>query len=96
MYNYKDEYYKGFTEEQKNNAKRKEYGFIADEFINVFPELVYKSGSDYMKIDYVSMIPILTEAIKEQQDQITLSQNIVLSQENTIIELSKRLDKLEK
>jgi hypothetical protein len=66
-YNYKDEFFKGFTKEQKEEAKRTEFGFIAQEINDIFPELIYKSDTGLMSIDYTSMIPVLTQAIKEQQ-----------------------------
>lgn len=43
-------------------------GFIAQELIEVCPELVkYNDKNDEYSIDYLGMIPILVEAIKEQQ-----------------------------
>ena len=44
-------------------------GIIAQEMENVFPEAVSKSDGSYM-VNYAAIIPVLIEAIKEQQKQI--------------------------
>jgi hypothetical protein len=46
------------------------YGIIAQELQEVFPDLVYKSPKGLLGIDYEGLIPIIIEAIKEQQAQI--------------------------
>ena len=48
----------------------KEYGFLAQEFQKIFPELVKSDSSGYLSIDYISLIPIMVEAIKEQNKKI--------------------------
>lgn len=50
----------------------KEFGFLAQDIQTILPELV-KEGSDADKtlsVNYVAIIPILTSAIKEQQQMI--------------------------
>ena len=50
--------------------KPRKLGFIAQEVEKVIPELV-KTDSEGMKsVDYVSVIPVLVEALKHQQKQI--------------------------
>lgn len=50
--------------------KPRKLGFIAQEVEKIIPELV-KTDSEGMKsVDYVSVIPVLVEAIKNQQKQI--------------------------
>lgn len=58
------------------------YGFIAEEFQQVFPGLVYKKRYPYMagknayrnatvrNIDMQALIPVLVAAVREQQEQI--------------------------
>lgn len=46
------------------------YGFIAQEIIKIYPELVRSDGSGYMYVDYIGMIPILVNAINELQNKI--------------------------
>jgi Chaperone of endosialidase len=63
----------------------KQFGFTAQNVESVFPELVSlihqpaneysspefsKNGLDYKAVNYIQIIPILTQAIQEQQEQI--------------------------
>lgn len=74
-------------------GNEKQYGFIAQEVEKVFPEMV-KTGEysknpkdrnsvteDYKGVEYQKMIPVLLEAIKEQQKEIELLQTKVASLE---------------
>jgi len=49
---------------------RKQYGFIAQELQQVYPELVFEKEDGLLSIDYVSFIAIIVETIKEQNDKI--------------------------
>ncbi|MFL2586922.1 MAG: tail fiber domain-containing protein [Flavobacteriaceae bacterium] len=56
----------------KSNEKENKIGLLAQEIIEVFPELV-KEGDDKngtMSVNYQGLIPVLINAIKEQQKQI--------------------------
>jgi hypothetical protein len=90
-YNYTDEYFKDFTSKEKAKLQRKEFGFIAQELAEVFPELVFTSDSGRMSVDYVSMVPILTAAINELQQQVETMQTIVSSQEQEIVALKNKI-----
>ncbi|MCL2074344.1 MAG: tail fiber domain-containing protein [Marinilabiliaceae bacterium] len=69
-FNYTDEYFKDFSEEEKEYMQRVEYGFIAQEIQEIFPELVFERGEEKMlSLNYVSMIPILTAAINELREE---------------------------
>jgi hypothetical protein len=61
------------------------YGFIAQEVEKVIPEMATKSDDGYYAVEYVALIPVLTEAIKEQ-DQIITDQATRLNQLETINE----------
>lgn len=60
---------------EKNTAKSKEsykendkrIGFLAQNLKDNFPELVNVDSSGYYYVDYIGLIPVLVEAIKEQQ-----------------------------
>ena len=50
--------------------KREHMGFLAQDFQEVFPDLVHEDENGLLGIDYVSLIPCLVEALQEQQKQI--------------------------
>ncbi|NJO01930.1 MAG: tail fiber domain-containing protein [Bacteroidia bacterium] len=60
------------TEEfaKSNLPAGKSLGFIAQDIEKVFPELVHRNAEGYMSVNYDGLIPVLVEAIKEQQAQI--------------------------
>jgi len=47
-----------------------EYGLIAQEVQKEFPEMVIKEDDGYLSIDYIQMIPVLVECIKELKIEI--------------------------
>jgi len=56
-----------------NSSKVKEktrLGFIAQDLKAIFPELVEEDKDGYMYVDYIGLIPVLVESVKEQQQQI--------------------------
>jgi hypothetical protein len=72
-----------------NLAKGHQFGFLAQEVAEVFPNLVHENvhvshpdkrdktsavKTEYIGLDYVSLIPVLTAAIQEQQAQIEAQQ----------------------
>ena len=63
----------------KSNDKESKIGLLAQEILEVFPELV-KAGEDKnetLSVNYQGLIPVLINAIKEQQNQIkTISNEI--------------------
>ena len=54
----------------KAENKRKRAGFIAQELEGIFPEAVYTLPNGKKAIAYSEIIPLLVEAIKEQQNEI--------------------------
>lgn len=59
----------------KAEKKRKKAGFIAQELEEIFPEAVYTLPNGKKAIAYSEIIPLLVEAIKEQQNEIDKQQN---------------------
>jgi len=45
-------------------------GFSAQELQKIYPELVTEDDKGYLSIDYISLIPVIVEALKEQQEII--------------------------
>lgn len=56
-------------------TSRKQIGFIAQEVKKIIPEIVYVDDTGEHSMNYTALIPLLVEAIKEQQNQITLLEN---------------------
>jgi len=54
----------------EHKGKGEEIGFIAQELEKVFPQLVHTNKDGYKSVAYSHVIPVLVEAIKEQQQQI--------------------------
>lgn len=59
--------------------KKKKYGFIAQEVEKIFPELISrfdtKNIENQLHIDYVSMIPLIVEALQIQNNMINEIKN---------------------
>ena len=63
----------------KSNEKENKIGLLAQEILEVFPELVKAGGdkNETLSVNYQGLIPVLINAIKEQQNQIkTISNEI--------------------
>ena len=79
-YNLKaDNYPQALSVDALSIHTKKQFGFLAQELELEFPELVYPPASEGepYAVNYNGMIPILLEAIKEQQAQIESLQTIV-------------------
>ncbi len=48
----------------------KQIGLIAQEVENIIPEIVSTNADGYKSVDYAKLVPLLIEAIKEQQKRI--------------------------
>lgn len=46
------------------------YGFLAQNVKEVFPELVYIDSRGYMSVDYIGLIPILVQSIRELRAEL--------------------------
>jgi len=82
---------------------QRQYLFLADQLQTVFPELVtvYEDGEEVeegdepkLAINYMGMIPVLTLAVKEQQGEIEVLQDIVFGQELDLTELNQLRDRV--
>jgi hypothetical protein len=60
-------------------------GFIAQEVENVFPELVYHDKQGILSLNYDGLIPVMLQAMKEQQATID-------ALKASILDLQKRLN----
>ena len=94
-YDYKEKY----TEKGLNLPKGHQFGFIAQDLQKVLPNIVKDTRihlnpdrekgeenefEEFLGVNYISIIPILTQALKEQDDRI-------LELEKKILELEKKM-----
>ncbi|MNY04311.1 hypothetical protein D3C86_1369800 [compost metagenome] len=56
-------------------GNEKQLGFIAQEVEKVFPEMVYTMEDGYKAVNYTALIPVVVEALKEQQATIAKLQD---------------------
>ena len=71
-YTLKQEFIGNVPPSVKEKYAQRQIGFLAQELEKEFPELVNRpdSTNEFYSVDYVGMVPILLEAIKEQQSVI--------------------------
>ena len=55
---------------QSDNYTRRRFGLIAQELQTTFPEVVKKGSDGYLRVRYTELIPVLVQAINQQQQQI--------------------------
>jgi hypothetical protein len=55
---------------RKKDTYKSEYGFIAQDVKNLFPELVEEDAEGIFSLNYTGLIPVLLEAIKDLQDRV--------------------------
>lgn len=46
------------------------HGVIAQEVQKEFPEMVLKDSDGYLRVDYIQLIPVIIEAIRELKSEI--------------------------
>lgn len=62
---------------QLDGEERLHYGFIVSEVEELFPELIYKDEKGHTNIDYISLIPLLLNELRQQKDDITMLKNCI-------------------
>ena len=77
-------------------GKSRQIGLIAQDVETVIPEIVHTDGKGYKSLTYDKLVPVLIEAIKEQQKAINEKSHMLDEQQATIKMLVDKLDKLDK
>jgi len=80
----------------KDKDEKQQVGLIAQDMEKVLPEVVNQDDQGFYSVSYGGVVPVLIEAIKEQQENIKEQQEIINSMQDQNEDLQKRLDKLEK
>ena len=53
-----------------DTSGRIHYGFLAQDVQKTFPDLVYKDSAGMFSVDYIGMIPLLVDALRDQKAQL--------------------------
>ena len=72
----------------------RQYGFIAQDLERVIPELTGVNSDGFYAVNYIALIPVLTEAIKEQDKTIAEQAEVNAAQATTITELRTEIAEL--
>merc|ERR1712070_1164446 len=79
----------------KKDGKQK-IGVLAQDIQKVFPELVSTDDNDMLTVNYQGLVPVLINALKEQDKKFKEQEDKMKKQENKMKSQEKRLDRLEK
>jgi len=74
-YNEKGEEYS--MEEKKSTIEFSEYGYLAQELKEVFPDLVSQDSAGFYAVNYIGLIPVIVEALKDQRLEIEKQQKML-------------------
>ncbi|MCL2073053.1 MAG: tail fiber domain-containing protein, partial [Marinilabiliaceae bacterium] len=61
----KEPYQVPFYDEDSDLFRKTHFGLIAQELKEIYPDLVYTNEEGYLSVNYVELIPILIDAVKE-------------------------------
>lgn len=90
-YNWKTDEYKEMTFDNRHQL-----GVIAQDIEAVLPEAVTVDDKGYYSVSYTTIIPVLVEAVKEQQKEILLKDKKLQTLEQTQKEQQVELENLKK
>jgi hypothetical protein len=56
--------------EKREILKFPEYGYLAQELEKIFPDLVSQDSAGYYAVNYIGLIPLIVEALKDQRLEV--------------------------
>jgi hypothetical protein len=77
-------------------TNRTQIGFLAQELQKVYPELVSSSSDGILSINYIGLIPVLVEAVKELSTKDSINLQLQLSLQSELQQTKNRMDVYEK
>lgn len=86
QYTMKSENFEEIPEEKREEFTRNDYGVIAQDLLEIFPELVVSDEDGNYGVKYTRLIPIMVEAIKEQQNMIDSLQLKIVEERSLLLE----------
>lgn len=61
---------KGLYDENSQIIKKKQFGLIAQEVREIYPDLVFEDSEGFLAINYTGIVPLLIEAVKELKTEV--------------------------
>ena len=97
----KKEAIKEFFAKREERTESPEYGYLAQELKEIFPDLVDQDSEGYYSVNYIGLIPIIVEALKDQKLTIENLQKEIQEitaypEESKMDELLQRVESLER
>jgi hypothetical protein len=83
----------GKTYTMKKNGKQK-IGVLAQDIQKVFPELVSEGDHEMLAVNYQGLVPVIINALKEQNSKLTEENNKMTAQNAKILRLEQLVEKL--
>lgn len=83
------------AEKNMSETGPKRIGLIAQEVQKVFPELVKEDSTNYLYVDYIGLIPVIIEGVKEQEALIEAQNAKIKELESEIGRIDARLTGME-
>ncbi len=78
----------------KSKDDQLQFGVIAQEIEEVFPNLVHTNNEGYKSVNYIGLVPVLIEATKEQQTIIDEQKEEIETQKIELENLKKQITEL--
>lgn len=78
-------YYYHWSDETK--SQERQIGFMAQEVEKLFPELVSNNNDGFKSINYIGLIPVLLEGMKELQSQLDKKEEDIKSLQSSIAQI---------
>jgi len=78
----------------ENKDQRLQFGVIAQELEEVFPNLVHTNSDGYKSVNYIGLVPVLIEATKEQQTIIDNQKEEIQTQKTELEALKNQINEL--
>jgi hypothetical protein len=57
-------------DEKSQLFQKKHYGLLAQDLQKLYPDLVYEDANGYLSVNYIGIIPLLIESIKDLHEEI--------------------------
>ncbi|ELP94813.1 hypothetical protein EIN_247070 [Entamoeba invadens IP1] len=65
----------GVTYSYKDDLNNRKYGFIAQEVEKIIPDLVTKDDTGNLSVDYLGVLPVLLESLKQIRRNVSFTRN---------------------